>query len=51
MRILTILVITCTLLSVGCTIEKPNETPNYDAGIEAYKTWALYNSQLTLKRI
>ena len=37
MRILAILVIVCTLLSVGCSSEKPNETPNYDAGIAAYK--------------
>ena len=43
MRILGILVIVCTLLSVGCKSEKSN----YDAGIEAYKrghyTTALYD--------
>ncbi len=47
MRILAVLVIVCTLLSVGCTSEKPDEASNYDAGIEAYKrghyTTALYD--------
>lgn len=43
MRILAIVVIFCTLLSVGCNSEKPN----YDAGIAAYErghyTTALYD--------
>lgn len=43
MRILAIMVIFCTLISVGCKSEKSN----YDAGIEAYKrghyTTALYD--------
>ncbi len=54
MKILGILVIVCTLLSVGCNSEKPNETPNYDAGIEAYKrghyTTALYDFEKRAKQ-
>ena len=37
MRVLAIVVTFCALLSVGCNSEKPDETPNYDVGIEAYK--------------